>query len=257
MQTAESRYRALLPQLLALYPTISSPRIKASHFEVAHVAHGWYLRCHRGVEAVLQLEHTGYQEEAGPIRRSIVEHVVALKWLAAEGNAVSTVLRRGASYEAEKRKAALQNANWTSVDLTQFDKVIADGQNLARQQDNLLQFKQRCDTYAEPHDLATYLNEVARFHPGWESAVPYFTIDSKGAVKIRSSPVELIDQAGFCAIHLFEALDAVHVIFEDTPFGTDLERLHREIMATAILQRRELGLPVPPELEEEPDASTN
>jgi hypothetical protein len=207
------------------------------------------MRCHRGVEAVLQLEQTGYQEEAGPIRRSIVEHVVALKWLAAEGNKISVALRRGASHEAGKRKEALQNANWTSVDVGQFDSVIADGVNLDRQQDHLLLFKQRCDAYASPYDLASYLSEVARFHPSWESAVPYIKIEN-GHVAALSRPAWSIDQAGFCAIHLLEALITFHSILEDAPLDEEIDRLHDKVIAIAVRQRRDLGLPIPPELEE-------
>jgi hypothetical protein len=256
MQTVEQRYRALIPQLLALYPHLLSRPIKDSHHEVGHVAHGWYMRCHRGVEAVLQLEQTGYQEEAGPIRRSIVEHVVALKWLAAEGNAMSTALRRGATHEATKRKAALQTANWTSVDLTPFDNVIADGVNLDRQQDHLLNFKQRCDAYGTPHDLATYLNEVARFHPSWESAVPYFTTDN-GNVTALSRPAWSIDQAGFCAIHLLEALDAFHFTLREAPFKQEIDKLHDDLKAIVVSQRREFGLSIPPELDDERTADVS
>lgn len=250
MQTVEEQYRALLPRLLALHPAAMEARVKATHAEVSHVAHGWYMRCNRGVEAVLQLERIGYQEEAAPVRRSIVEHVVALKWLAAEGNAVSTVLRRGGSHEARKRKAALLDANWTSVDIAQFDAVAADGQNLDRQQDNLLNFKPRCDAYGSPYDLATWLTEVAGCHPSWESAVPYIRIEN-GTVAGVGGPIWQIDQAGFCAIHLFEGLCAFHAIFEDAPLDQELDKLHRELVATAVRQRRELGLPVPPEMEEQ------
>ena len=250
MQTAEQQYRALIPQLLALYPNMVSRPVKDSHREVGHVAHGWCMRCHRGVEAVLQLEHTGYQEEAGPIRRSIVEHVVALKWLAVEGNTMSTALRRGATHEAAKRKAALESANWTSVDLVQFDNVIADGVNLDRQQDHLLNFKQRCDAYASPHDLAVYLNEVARFRPSWESAVPYFTNDN-GKVTALRRPAWSIDQAGFCTVHLLEALDAFHSILDGAPFEQELDGLHRALTPIVVRQRRELGLPIPAGLVDE------
>ncbi|WP_042373064.1 DUF5677 domain-containing protein [Streptacidiphilus neutrinimicus] len=246
--SVEQQYRDLLPRVFALYPSLASKRVKETHREVTHVAHGWYMRCHRGVEAVLQLERTGFQEEAGPIRRSIVEHVVALKWLAVEGNSVSTVLRRGASHEAGKRKDALQTANWTSVDLTDFDAVVDDGKDLDKRQDNLLQFRRRCDEYGTPHDWASYLTEVARFHPSWESAVPYFRVD-EGSVILTGGPTERIGQAGFCLIHLYEALVAFHEIVVDAPLAQELEQLEREILTLVVQQRRDLGLSIPPELE--------
>jgi hypothetical protein len=250
MPSIEEDFRAVVRQLLKVYPGASPLQAKDSHLQVSHVAHGWYMRCHRGVEAVLRLEEAGLQEEAGPIRRAVIEHVVALKYLAQDGNAVSTVLRRGASHETAKRKEALQSANWTSVDLADFDNVIADGAGLDARQDTLLHFKHRCDEYGTPHDWATYLNEVARCHPSWESAVPY--IDLTGAsVRVRSTPKWQIDQAGFCAIHLFEALAAYQEVFVDAPFDAMLSPLESRLKSLVVRQRRELGLPIPADLEQE------
>ncbi|MFG2847131.1 hypothetical protein ACGF12_28745 [Kitasatospora sp. NPDC048296] len=134
--SVEQEYRALLPRLLVLYPhaiaDASQRRIRQSHAEVGHLAHGWYMRCHRGVLAVLALEAAGLQVEAAPTRRSVLEHVVALKWLAEQGGIVADILRRGAAHDANKRKAAVKAANWTSVDTALFDAVIHDGQSLQR-----------------------------------------------------------------------------------------------------------------------------
>jgi hypothetical protein len=248
VDTVEQEYRSVLPGLLGIYPGLRELRMRETHRKVTHVAHGWYMRCHRGVEAVLQLEQSGFQEEAGPIRRSIVEHSVALKWLAEQGNVVATFLQRGASHEAQKRKDALTSADWTSVDLTLFDAVINDGKGLDRQHDTLLSFKHRCDRFGSPHDLATYLNETARCHPSWESAVPYLDLGSETPVA-RSTPAWSIDQAGFCVLHLLGALLAMNDMLDGTPIQSELDAAQRQVLSIVVRQRREQGLPIPSDLE--------
>lgn len=253
MTTPEENYRALLPELLSLYPSLSDIRPKLPHRPVAHVAHGWYMRCHRGIEAVVQLEETGFQEEASPIRRSILEHVVSLKWLAAQGGAVADVLKSGAARDAAKRKESVIQANWTSVSLNIFDEIIVDGMNTNTQHDYLLAFKHRCDKFGTPHDWTTYIIETARSHPCWESAVPYIDGNSSRP-RLRVQPDPLIDQAGFCVIHLFEALVAVNQMIETSPLTSQLETLDRQIRSIVVGQRREQGLPIPEGLDSDLDS---
>ncbi|MDQ1734131.1 MAG: hypothetical protein QOH56_382 [Pseudonocardiales bacterium] len=254
MNTPEADYRALLPILLGLYPSLPGLTLQESHRPITHVAHGWYMRCHRGVQAVFQLEETGFQEEASPIRRSILEHVVALKWLAEQGGVVADILKRGAAHDAAKRKVALVAANWTAVDLGLFDAVIADQDGTDPQYDNLLHFKQRCDRFGTPHDWTTYLVETARSHPCWESAVPYMDV-STGRPLALDQPEPVIDQAGFCVIHLFEALVAIDHMIAASHLTPELERLDVEIRRIAVRQRREQGLHIPDGFDPDAEAS--
>jgi hypothetical protein len=246
MRTYEDDYRALLPALTGLYATLPGLTLRKSHRQITHVAHGWYMRCHRGIEAVLQLEETGFQEEAAPIRRSILEHVVALKWLAEQGSVVADILKRGAAHDAAKRKESVVHANWTSVDLGLFDAVIADQDGTDPQSDNLLSFKHRCDRFGTPHDWTTYLMETARSHPCWESAVPYLDVSSGKTLALdQPEPEPRTDQAGFCVIHLFEALVALNQMIATSPLTPQLAQLDRQIRLIAVRQRREQGLPIP------------
>ncbi|GAA4035819.1 hypothetical protein GCM10023063_20590 [Arthrobacter methylotrophus] len=211
------------------------------------MAHGWYMRCHRGVQAVLVLEDAGFQVEAAPIRRSVLEHVVALKWLAAQGSVVAGILRRGAANDAKRRKEAMRAANWTSVDLGLFDAVIQDGHGIDSQYDNLLAFKHRCERFGTSHDWTTYLAETAQSHPSWESALPYLDVTT-GKPVARNAPNPLVDQAGFCAIHLLEALICINQIIDSDSLAAALDEIELLVKALVVRQRQERGLPVPPEL---------
>lgn len=58
----------------------------------------------------MSLDTAGYAEEASPIRRSVIEHSLALKWLAAEGNRILDTVARGYASDAKKRGAAVSEA---------------------------------------------------------------------------------------------------------------------------------------------------
>jgi hypothetical protein len=196
------------------------------------------------------LEQARFQVEAAPIRRSILEHVVALKWLAGQGGVVADILRRGAAHDATKRKAAIQAANWTSVDEQLFDAVIHDGQGLDPQHDTLLSFKRRCDRFGNEHDWVTYLTETTQSHPCWESAVPYLNMES-GTARVRYQPGPLIDQAGYCTTHILEALGAINDMVDSEVLRTELDDIGPSFLALMVRQRQEKGLPIPPELQSE------
>lgn len=157
------------------------------------------------------------------------------------------MLKRGAHYDAERRKKAIEAANWTSVDVELFDSVIEDGKDIDRQNDNLLQFKARCDRFASAHEWVEYLNETARAHPSWESAVPYLDLDSvPHRLLYTSAPV--IDQAGFCAVHMLMALGTLNDMLHDSSkFGPVLKQLEVRLAKIVLRQREELGLPIPAE----------
>ncbi|TLM73133.1 DUF5677 domain-containing protein [Pseudarthrobacter sp. NamB4] len=249
--SVEEEYRAFLPRLLSLHPresgTDSEVGVREPYREVAHVAYGWFMRCHRGIQAVLMLEEEGFQVEAAPIRRSVLEHVVALKWLAAQGSVAAGILRRGASNDARKRREAVRNANWTSVDLDLFDAVVQDGEGLDRQHDNLLAFKARCEKFGTSDDMVLYLAETAQSHPCWQSASPYLDLSSGKPVPLVD-PGSPVDQAGFCVVHLIEALLCVNQIFESSILSADLEEILPAVRSLMVRQGEELGLPVPHEI---------
>lgn len=251
MVTVEQEYRDLLPRLLRAYPTFLAGEVRFhdSHAPIGHVAHGWYMRCHRGVEAVLMLEQVKFQVEAAPIRRSVLEHAVALKWLAGQGGVVADILRRGAAHDATKRKAAIQAADWTSVDVQLFDAIIQDGQGLDPQHDTLLSFKHRCDRYGNDHDWVMYLTETTQSHPCWESAAPYL-VDASGKGRPLYQPENLIDQAGFCATHLLEALMSINKMVESAALDAELQAIKPLFFANVVRQRGERGLPIPAELQD-------
>ena len=213
----EDTYADILSDLRELYPPLPALRLKETHRRITHLAHGWYMRTHRGIDAVLLLREAGYAAESWPIRRSVLEHVVALKWLTAEGNAVAHVVRRRNASDAASRKRDTSRAGWRTASLQAFDEVIADATEESRELDEFRHFRQRCKKYGSPDELASYMIETAHSHPDWDTASMY--LDEPDTALPEPKPVDRDDE-GWCAMRLWDALDSLNQMME-APAWTD------------------------------------
>jgi hypothetical protein len=102
MTDAGDSFEAIFDELLAMYPVPYSQIVRKKYIGVKELADGWYLHVHRGCLAILLLEDETFGEETAPLRRSVVEHVIALKWLVEDGESILDPLKRGTSYGLEK-----------------------------------------------------------------------------------------------------------------------------------------------------------
>lgn len=241
---ARAGYEPILRALLALYPAfaITAPNVRQGYQQVAHLAHGWYMRCHRGVEAVLALERAGYAEVAAPIRRSVIEHVVALKWLAVEGDRIIDTVARGHANDVERLGKYVEEAGWTSVNLDEFTQIIEDIEpdNRDSSSDNLRQFAHRCAKYGDVHTMPGYVAECGQAHPSYESAASYVDIPGE---TLRSTPRPQVWQVPFCTSELLEAVLAIREVFDPQPWG-NLDDLIKQYQMVTNEVRREDGLRV-------------
>jgi hypothetical protein len=216
-------YHAVLQELTPLYADLPSLRLRSSHRRATHIAHGWMMRVIRGCEAVLLLRDRGYAVESWPIRRSVLEHVVALKWLAHEGSRVVDPIVRELGAQATHRREAAGSAGWRAAALPAFDDAIVDAATARTdlQLDTYLAFKHRCDKYGTEHDWASYLIETAHSHPGWETAAPY--VDEGPPVRALLSPPEVDrDDEGWVTIELWEALFVLNLMLLEPPWDAIL-----------------------------------
>ncbi len=236
-------YEPLLRELLHLYPSLlqESPVWREGFQHVAHLAHGWYLRCHRGVEAILELDRLGYAEESAPIRRSVIEHCLALRWLAAEGDAILDAVAGGHDRNAQQRHDAVEQAGWTSIDLDLVKEIVskADPPERDRSSDHLLHWQQRPAKYGDKHVTPGYLAETARSHPSYESAICYLEPPSRFLPASRDS----VWQVPFCTTQLLEALLCVREAFDPAPWTAELESVLERYKSVTDAVRRQDGLP--------------
>lgn len=237
-------YVPLLRKLLTLYPQFArlQPQWRSGYENVGHIAHGWYLRCHRGVEALLRLEQAGYAEEAAPIRRSIIEHALALRWLSKEGDNILDTLKRGHARDAERIGETVVAAGWTSIDPAQVRRVITDldPDSLNAANDQFLLFRNRVAGYGDAHVWPQYLAENGRSHPSYESAIPYYDPEHD---QLTWHGRAAVPQAPFATTHVLEALIALREAFEPQPWKAELEDILVHFRLANDESRREQGLP--------------
>jgi hypothetical protein len=228
----------LVEELLDLYRQAETLTWKPRYIRVQQFAHGWYMRVRRGVEAVLELEAAGYAAEAGPIRRSIIEHVVALKWLGTEGDQMLDTAKRGHLHGIDKLRKSIVAADWKSVDLGEFDKAMDDLQDADPSHDNMLHFVNRARAYGIPDDVPQWYAETAISHPCYESAIAYWDLSNKTPIE---EPVS-VDQMGFCLSWLLTATLVFRDLFEPSIWRAEVDEITRKGRAIDEAYRRSVGM---------------
>lgn len=250
MYASDLGYRALLPDLFTLYENAMPVRPKTEVRRISHVLHAWFLRCQRGIEAVMTLDAAGYVVESPPLRRSVLEHIIAMAWLIANPESGWNTILRGAMHEADKRKESIERAGWASVDLAAFDSVIQDGEAIESSTRTMLQFSERCKAVGSADDWAAYLIETSMSHPGWQSAVPYLDLNHEtGSVAFRSQPFDDTNLGQWAATHLFQALVILNSALEGDPLDPQLDAIQRKMIPLLIQARTERGMSIPDELQ--------
>lgn len=197
----------------------------------------------------MYLDEAGFNVEAAPLRRSVLEHKIGLAWLVDDAVTAWRVIGRGSMADAIKRKESIERAGWASVNLAAFDEVIADGQDIAAGADNQLHFRARCEMVDSPHDWAAYLIETSMSHPSWASARPYLDVDyATGFTRFRPEPFDDMNLGQWAATELYQALYVVNSTLEREPLSDALSGLKAQLVPLLTLAREEKGLPIPDEL---------
>jgi hypothetical protein len=205
------------------------------------------MRVQRGIEALMLLDEQGFGAEAAPLRRSIIEHTVGLRWLAQEGDTVKDTLINAAANQAENRKKSLLAAGWSQVDWAAFDAVIADSEGRDTSRNNEVWFTTRCKKAGDPHDRATWYMETAVSHPCWQSAAGYVDWDpaTTTTMTLRGHAESGVHALSFAVTHLLQALHALNGISRGKPFNKRLHALTRETKAAVEKRWTETGVPMP------------
>lgn len=229
----------ILDELLDLYPALTTLRLREGHKKSAHLAHGWYQRVRRSCEALIGLDELGHGAEAAPIRRTIIEHSVALRWLADEGDGVLDAMALEHADRAKRIKKATRAANWTSVDQHEIQAVIDEIDEESRDH-TMEKFKYFSEQNKDQGVLAAYLAEVGRTHATYQSAVDYIELDQVG---LRAESRVEIDNLKMAADLLLDATVRFHSMFEDPLWAGALTVLSGRSRAANDRVRERQGLP--------------
>jgi hypothetical protein len=220
--TTDAQFRQWIKQLLLVYPEGGTIQLLETHRGVGHLMHGWYMRVHRGVQATLALQAKGLDDVAAPIRRSTVEHTIALAWLERVGDAISPTIGSGNRHHAEKMRRALEKVAWDQVERAVIDEILAEPQpsREERSGDRYLQFTACAVEHGHPMDVAAWQIETSRCHPRWSSASEYWVWGYDRAIR---HPLWSISQPAAVGPYLFRALLSVNAMLEGHPWTAELD----------------------------------
>lgn len=172
----------LIDKLLAL----ELPPLPAADTEAAWVravASGWFMRVRRSGQAALLLDRQQFDDEAAPLRRSMIEHTLWLMWLADEREALAPILARQSRKWARRVKPNVSDG-W-NVGSEVFDKIL-DGPEPDRSRDSDATTKSLCRRLGQMDKLyVAWLAETSASHPGLGTAFAY--LGDEDVPTLRSS----------------------------------------------------------------------
>ena len=163
--------REIANVLLALHDDLPEIRVPEDHYQAAELAYGWYARVWHTTKALLILHDAGFDPEASPMRRSLIEHALALQWIGHRPDAAYDAHVAAHQYEVEK--FAKKPGSSTAVPREALDELLAlelDGGNEAH--------------LVHTYDLRNKVRPSGRLRrggglrpgaatPSWRSAAPY------------------------------------------------------------------------------------
>lgn len=217
---SDDTFSAVLHDLYGLFPADHSLPLKTSHKKVGHVAHGWFMRAKRSCQALEAMRESGFATEAWPIRRAILEHALALRWLAEQGNGAQDVIVRSHGEAARRRQEAASSAGWASAEWPVWTEVRSDADAATgnTSESNILtNMKVRCYTYGSADDFARWLIESNNSHPSWETARPYMTPPPVSLLTEPDFDADFNDDE-FCATRLLRCLASIADMLAQEPW---------------------------------------
>jgi hypothetical protein len=214
----DAPFLALYEEARAMYlDEVGRLAFKDSHDQVLPLAHGWFTRVRRTCDAVLLMQRSGLATESFPLRRAALEHTLALRWVAEVGNEVLDVVVRAHAHGSTKRQQAQAAAGWPSATQAVWNDIVEDA---ARATGNvgeshiLTNLTARVEKYGSPNDLAAWLIETGRSHPGWFTAEPYWDKERGAELLVPVSNGSRLD-ASFCSSNLLRSLVAMNRMMEN------------------------------------------
>ncbi|MFC5179423.1 DUF5677 domain-containing protein [Nocardioides taihuensis] len=236
---SDDDFGPILEDLLRLYPAMTALHLRDGHRRSSNLAHGWYQRVRRSCLAIVALDQLGYDSEAAPIRRTVIEHTVALRWLARDGDAVMDVMALEHVARLKRLRTATTLANWASVDPDAMQAVIddIDEQSWDRSREEMKYFSKQNPGQSE---LVFYLVEVGRVHATYQSAIDYADLE-RNAFRDRSD--DETDNLKMTADFLLESTGLFHSMFEEPVWADALADLEARSRAANDRVRARRGLP--------------
>lgn len=215
----------VITDTLALYDDPSSVRPREDLGGAAFVAHGWYSATRDWARGALLLDQAGLTGSASPLRRSMIEHALALFWLSGAPEAVLASLRKAQQENIRKLGKAMAGRGW-SVPAELIEELVSPAVNGSTEDTNI-HVTNLSLRLGQPNLLVAWLHETATCHASLSSASRYM------ATWPTDEPIDLTDvlipQSGKdqLALLLLLASDGFNQFLTGMPWKHQLIELER------------------------------
>lgn len=143
-------WRALIDDLSALGTSDPAPHLPndiEAHTRF-RIAWGWYQEVRRWTQASMVLTDSGLGYEAAPIRRSMIEHVVALEWMSQAGQSALDAINDAHRYRLEKM---YEVAVAERIEVPPFEDLpVARHEPTRSPESSMVTFTQAVKKYGDP-----------------------------------------------------------------------------------------------------------
>ena len=156
--------------LFDLYDAFPEFVVDEDNRQAAELAHSWYARTWHTTKATLLLHAQGFVTEAAPLRRSLIEHALALQWIGhSPGPAYDATVK---SHQYLVGQFAGKPEAGTAIPREIVDELLNLELDGGRDQ-FLLQTYELCKAYGPPGAYTGWFFETGGSHASWRSGDPY------------------------------------------------------------------------------------
>lgn len=147
---------------------------------------GWYRASVRLAQACLTLHDAELDHEAASLRRSLLEHVTALMWVADSGDVAVNAIQRAHQHWLGRLVASTEGDGWPEI--PSEVRSTLDTELPASPEEHLQHMTQRLSAFNMKVFLPPWLSDTAVAHPCLTSARYYWREHPDGSVSFTRTP---------------------------------------------------------------------
>lgn len=224
----------IINDTLALYNDPSTVTHREDLGGAAFVAHGWYSATRDWAKGAVLMERAGLTRSASPLRRSMIEHALALFWLADAHEDVLASLRMAEQNHLTRLNEAMAGGAWSAP--SGLIEGLLDPSATGSPENTNLPVKHLAERLGQQNVFVAWLHETATCHASLTSASRYVATWPGAETRGLASGEPLESGEDQVALLLLLATDGFNIFLVDAPWTDqliDLERRFKEALMAA------------------------
>ena len=221
--------RFVLAGLMNLYQEENAPRAKETHRGIMPTAHGWYTSIRRSVDLLNTPEGRTYADCLAPVRRTAMEHVAALRWLAQNGERAMGAIDRINNEQTKRLREAVRKADWKAGDTQAGGRTQAELLGHKELDVFLSNSFERMKECGGKDMAVAHLSDTFYCHPCWRSASPYVSENGDRALLLSTNNDVQPDAATVGTLLMLGASGAFNDCQDGEPWSVQLDEFEERV----------------------------